>query len=757
MHHASDREVEVRILVDDHRVLSTELGDELLRTRLPVADLRRGSRYRKPGLRPARECDHIDAGVLDEPTPRLRPRTREAVEDAGRNAVFPVDPGQYGRDDRRLLGGLEQYGVAAGQSRTRHPADDGEREVPRADHGNDAAPLEKEVVRLSGNGGEIGRLPEPLRLVRVEPEEVDGFRHVAVRFPPRLPTLEDHRGGQIEAGCRDQLRSLPEHPRPLRRRRVPPPGKGRCRSGDRGIHRPGACARDAPHQRRRLARRVHFEQARRRGILSPADDQRKAPSECRARLPEGLLHRVTGLRPVELERRVVAEPLTTRGRGNLRGNRSPERDLRGRRLVFLNKPRLVRGILEESPDEVSHPRDDLPGRHVDPGPVAHRGHGASEPFRHPVEDLELDVPLRHACVLSADHPLRDASGIVGCERRLKMGIRADEGLRTTFEVEICGGLVLEDRHRMAVLAGNNHLLVEVSALHKPDREPGPALPGKFPQPLDLSQRVAQVRLEDDPEVGPVPDVLLPEKPGQDRGRQITVPVLLDIDVHERADIPGRNGNGEQPGPEARVGPIRRGRLEMRGEGREFHREVRPAGLRRPLPPPSAAQHLEDLQVPVPVPVGLCIRERGLSEEVDRVGDPRTHETAKARERLGRGPAHDETVGHGEDALADHAGEHGPEEGALTHRRAEPHGAGSVGPEVLADMVGDLPARAERWEHVHEVEQLYTKVRIAGRPAHEPFLPPLRSHGDQGFRIDAREELPPALDDRGLKPVGGQTE
>ena len=502
---------------------------------------------------------------------------------------------------------------------------------------------------------------------------------------------------------------------------------------------------------------MHFEPARRRGILSPADYQRTAPSECRTRLPEGLLHRVAGLRPVELERRVVAEQLTTRGRGNPGGNRLPERHLRGRRLVLLNKPGLVRGILKEPPDEVSHPRDDLPGRHVDPGPVPHRGHGAPEPLRHPVEDLEFDVPHRHARVLRADHRLGDASGIMGCERRPKMGIRADEGLRTTFEVEICGGLVLEDRDRMAVLAGDDHLLVEVGALDKPDGEPGPALPGQFLQPLDLSQRVAQVRLEDDPEVRSVPDFLLPEKPGQNRGRQFTVPVLLDIDVHERADIPCRNRNGEQPGPEARIGPVGRGRLEMRGEGREFHREVRPAGLGRALPPLSATQHFEDLEVPVPVPVGLCVREGGLSEEVDRVGDPRAHESAQARERLGCGPAHDETVGHGEHALADHAGEHGPEEGALAHRRAETHRTGGVGPEVLADMVGDRPARAERGEHIHEVEQLHAEVRIAGRPTHEPLLPPSRSHGDQGFRIDAREEFPPALDDRGLKPVGGQTE
>jgi hypothetical protein len=61
--------------------------------------------------------------------PTSEPRAGDAVEDSRREAGSEAQPDHLRRHDGRVVGGVEQHGVAARDSGVGHPADDGEREI----------------------------------------------------------------------------------------------------------------------------------------------------------------------------------------------------------------------------------------------------------------------------------------------------------------------------------------------------------------------------------------------------------------------------------------------------------------------------------------------------------------------------------------------------------------------------------------------------------------------------------------------------
>ena len=67
-----------------------------------------------------------------------------------------------------------------------------------------------------------------------------------------------------------------------------------------------------------------------------------------------------------------------------------------RRLVavFAHEPGLVRGVLEQAPDEVGHAGDDGADRDVDAGAVALLDDGVAQLLGHAEEHLKLDVASR---------------------------------------------------------------------------------------------------------------------------------------------------------------------------------------------------------------------------------------------------------------------------------------------------------------------------------------------------------------------------
>ena len=74
----------------------------------------------------------------------FRPAGNE-VQNAARHAGFQRQSHRGGGNERRLRRGLGDDGVAGAQSRGDLAEEDGEREVPRADAGDDAASGEAEA------------------------------------------------------------------------------------------------------------------------------------------------------------------------------------------------------------------------------------------------------------------------------------------------------------------------------------------------------------------------------------------------------------------------------------------------------------------------------------------------------------------------------------------------------------------------------------------------------------------------------------
>ena len=108
---------------------------------------------------------------------------------------------------RRLLGRLEDRGVARHQRRDGHAGGDRQREVPgRDDHGHAA----RQVLGEVGLAGDVAMpgLRQADHLAGVELAEVDRLGDVAVGLGPGLAALVDLPRGQLEpAGSEDRRRA----------------------------------------------------------------------------------------------------------------------------------------------------------------------------------------------------------------------------------------------------------------------------------------------------------------------------------------------------------------------------------------------------------------------------------------------------------------------------------------------------------------------------------------------------------------------
>jgi hypothetical protein len=165
--------------IDEHGVHAAGLGDE--RHDRPLARRERGVDALRR-LDRAGEGDAGDAGIGDE-----RHADRFAVADGndrrvGRNAGLAQDLDRAHAGARRLLRRLRDHRVAGGERSGDLSGEDGEREVPRADAGEDAAAVQVQLVALPGGSGKDAWLGEVApRLQRVIAAEVSRLPHLGHR------------------------------------------------------------------------------------------------------------------------------------------------------------------------------------------------------------------------------------------------------------------------------------------------------------------------------------------------------------------------------------------------------------------------------------------------------------------------------------------------------------------------------------------------------------------------------------------------
>ncbi len=135
-----------RRAVDDHRVLPTGLGDEgrdrpVARGKCAVDRLRGHGR---PG-----EGDAGNPRIGGDALSDLA-STREQLEHLARDPCLVAQLDRQRRDQRGLLGGLGDHGIARRERGGGGADEDREREVPGRDRGKDAPPGHGQPVLLAG-------------------------------------------------------------------------------------------------------------------------------------------------------------------------------------------------------------------------------------------------------------------------------------------------------------------------------------------------------------------------------------------------------------------------------------------------------------------------------------------------------------------------------------------------------------------------------------------------------------------------------
>ena len=229
------RLVEIRVGVDDHAVLASELGHHLLEVTLAG--------------------DHLGGGTNDLQAHRLRSRERDRLHVAMANergadiALAGQQRDCLGRDSARaqrlhdaqsapgrLLGGLEHDRVAGGERPRGHPAGDRDREVPRGDDSGDAARDVAQLVALPGDLDQLRAGRELDRAARVVLEKVDRLAHVGIGLGPGLGALAHLERGELEPPLAHPRSSPQQRLRPLLGRPRRPRLRARAGRGHRRIH-----------------------------------------------------------------------------------------------------------------------------------------------------------------------------------------------------------------------------------------------------------------------------------------------------------------------------------------------------------------------------------------------------------------------------------------------------------------------------------------------------------------------------------------
>ena len=248
-HDALERRVEIGVREDHDRVLAAALERHRLHGHARGPRLDRTAR-----LGQADERDPRHVGMRDERVAGLGAVARDDVDHAGRE-----DPRQLlGQDEgrqRRLLGRLEDDGIAGDQRGADLHRGEQDRVVERHDPGDDAEGLAQRVVEPAvGDGNRLaaqlqGEAREVAQLGHAD-RDVDA--HVA-HGAAVVGRVEP---GQLFLTPPERLDELQELGRALGRRRRAPGGEGRACGGHGSIDVARAEARELSDQlaRRRVAR-----------------------------------------------------------------------------------------------------------------------------------------------------------------------------------------------------------------------------------------------------------------------------------------------------------------------------------------------------------------------------------------------------------------------------------------------------------------------------------------------------------------------
>ena len=201
------RVLEIRVRVHDHRAVATQLQRHPRRLReapKPPAD-----------RRAAREREHLDSLVLDEPLRELRP-ARDDADGGRRCAGLEQDAAERQRRKRRLRGRPDDAGAPRSECRTQLVGHKQERCVEGRDRkhrsdweapGQADAPL---AARYPIDRNELPRPADPASLVGREGQDLRSPLNLETRLPDCVAGLERHLTGELVLPPTDELRRAGE-------------------------------------------------------------------------------------------------------------------------------------------------------------------------------------------------------------------------------------------------------------------------------------------------------------------------------------------------------------------------------------------------------------------------------------------------------------------------------------------------------------------------------------------------------------------
>jgi hypothetical protein len=220
-HGAADRELQVRVLQDDAGGITTELEDQPLENRTAGGEFRdAASDGRRAGERNHARHRRSDERVADGAAPR-----HHHVEHARRQSGFFIDPGeQRAARHRRIRSRLDHDRVAEGDGRRHRSAAQMKREIPRADHADDADGLAVDAAFLARHVGREQAAAHPRREGRHLEGDAVRELELDVGLDPRAARFMNEPVDDLFAALFHDRRGAQDHRRPFTRQRAPPFG-----------------------------------------------------------------------------------------------------------------------------------------------------------------------------------------------------------------------------------------------------------------------------------------------------------------------------------------------------------------------------------------------------------------------------------------------------------------------------------------------------------------------------------------------------
>ena len=408
--------------------------------------------------------------------------------------------------------GLATTALPAASAAAALAAEDGEREVPRRDAGEDAAPAKRDAVgfarrsRQLGGSREIGARPH-----RVVAAEIHRLAHLRDPVGQRLAGLQDGDGQGLGHVRLQEVGRTLQTGCPIAGGFRRPFGRGIRRGRERGLDL-GLVGLD----------RFAHDLAPVRGVHDVArPSARRAAGRFRApgHAGRGVRHfdreptQCTHVLEVEATRIAARRTVQRRGRRDPRMRyplRFPHRIHRvldqrvhGQGVVgHAVHEGCVGAVLQQASNQVGEQLLVASHRRVDAAAdtAARRGGLAVQRLPHAVEALKLEVvPF----VAGQDQDGRQGVGVVGCELRVEARRLRQETPGAGDVRYVRGRLAGEHRKpRQAPFLGTLYLGIPIGALDQADGDPAPRFMGQVSEPFDHVNGALLVGLHGEPEAVP---------------------------------------------------------------------------------------------------------------------------------------------------------------------------------------------------------------------------------------------------------------